>query len=130
MERTCHVGRHGKLWKDKYRKEFLPQMFLKSCLKFLTPLYKKEFPCWYTLLTQTCFSHMESGSCFLSVQNSFLCISRNTSQSFTFQCGVKQHAIFRKKELHDTTFLLINDLLVCTNSFLLKKFSFESIVFF
>lgn len=94
------------------RNSFL-QRFLKSCLIFITLLSKKAFPCRYTLLMQTCFPDLESWSCLLSVQNSLFYISEDTSQSFTFWRGVKEHAIFRKKR---TTWchIFTNSLLVCT----------------
>lgn len=60
VERACPVDRNGQLWEDKYWADSFLQRFLKCCLTFLAPLYKKEFPCWYILLMQTSFPHMES----------------------------------------------------------------------
>lgn len=88
------VDNYGR--KNIGRNSFL-QRFLKSCLTFITPLYEKEFPHWHTLLTQTWFPHMESWCCFLSVQNSFFYISRDTSQSLPFDMLLRSMLISGKK---------------------------------
>lgn len=88
----------------------------------VAPLYKAGFPCWFSLL----------GSHHLV---SLPCVSRDTWQSFTSGCGAKEQANFRNKELCEVTFLLMKSLLACAkesfpNWSYVKKFSFESILFF
>lgn len=102
------------------RHSFL-QRFLKSCQRFKTPLYKIGLSSWYPPLR----SHDLV---------SLLCISRDTWQSFTFGCDAKEQAIFREKELHETTFLLMKSLLAhakesSANWSSVRKFSFESTLF-
>lgn len=62
------------------------------------------------------------------------CASLETPDSFAFGCGAKEQAIFRKKELHETTFLLMKSLLAhakesSANWSSVRKFSFESTLF-